>query len=77
MNQPNCPLSTKSIKTGIEAPNMNSIMERFFRTLRKEALDNVLLTGKSQVRSILDEYIAFYNSQRSHQGIPGTDPGAW
>jgi transposase InsO family protein len=39
-----------SIKTGVEAPNMNSIMERFFRTVRREALDNFLLTGKSQVR---------------------------
>jgi transposase InsO family protein len=58
-----------SIKTGVEAPNMNSIMERFFRTVRREALDNFLLTGKSQVRRILDEYIAFYNSQRPHQGI--------
>jgi transposase InsO family protein len=48
---------------------MNSIMERFFRTVRREALDNFLLTGKSQVRRILDEYIAFYNSQRPHQGI--------
>jgi len=58
-----------SIKTGVEAPNMNSIMERFFRTVRREALDNFLLTGKSQVRRILDEYIAFYNSQRPHQGL--------
>jgi transposase InsO family protein len=58
-----------SIKTDIEVPNMNSIMERFFRTVRREALDNLLLTGKSQVRRILDEYIAFYNSQRPHQGI--------
>ncbi len=58
-----------SIKTGVAAPNMNSIMERFFRTVRREALDNFLVTGKSQVRRILDEYIAFYNSQRPHQGI--------
>ena len=39
-----------SIKTGVEAPNMNSIMVRFFRTVRREALDNFLLIGKSQVR---------------------------
>jgi hypothetical protein len=37
--------------------------------VRREALDNFLLTGKRQVRRILDEYIAFYNSQRPHQGI--------
>jgi len=38
-----------SIKTGVEAPNMNSIMERFFNTVRREALDNFLLIGRSQI----------------------------
>jgi transposase InsO family protein len=59
-----------SVRTGgVEAPNMNSIMERFFRTVRREALDNFLLTGKSQVQRILAEYVAFYNRKRPHQGI--------
>ena len=58
-----------SIKTGVEAPNMNSIMERFFRTVRREALDNFLIIGRAQIETILEEYVAFYNSQRPHQGI--------
>jgi hypothetical protein len=44
-------------------------MERFFRTLGREVLDNFLLTGRSQIERILEEYIAFYNRQRPHQGI--------
>jgi hypothetical protein len=44
-------------------------MERLFRTVRREALDNFLLAGKNQVQRILDEFVAFYNSQRPHQGI--------
>jgi hypothetical protein len=48
---------------------MNSIMERFFRTVRREALDNFLLLGRSQIQGILEGYIAFYNTQRPHQGI--------
>ncbi len=58
-----------SVKTGVEAPNMNSIMERFFGSLRREALDNFLLIGRTQIETILEEYVAFYNSQRPHQGI--------
>jgi transposase InsO family protein len=58
-----------SIRTGVEAPTMNSIMERFLRTLRREALDNFPLIGRSQIKTILEEYVAFYNSQRPHQGI--------
>jgi hypothetical protein len=48
---------------------MNSIMERFFGSVRREALDNFLLIGRNQVQRILDEYVAFYNGQRPHQGI--------
>ena len=48
---------------------MNSIMERFFRTVKREALDNFLLLGRDQIQGILQEYVAFYNTQRPHQGI--------
>ena len=44
-------------------------MERFFGSLRREALDNYLLIGRSLIEEILEEYIAFYNNQRPHQGI--------
>jgi transposase InsO family protein len=44
-------------------------VERFFGSVRREALDNSLLIGKSQVERILEVYVAFYNSQRPHQGI--------
>ena len=57
------------IRTGVEAPNMNSVMERFFGSLRREALDNFLIIGRNHIETILKEYIAFYNSQRPHQGI--------
>ncbi len=58
-----------SIKTGVETPNMYGIMERFFRTVRREALYNFILTGRSQIQRILEEYITYYNTQRPHQGI--------
>ena len=37
--------------------------------MRREALDSFLPIGKSQVQRILEEYVAFYNGQRPHQGI--------
>ena len=58
-----------SVRTGVEAPNMNSIMERFSGSVRREALDNFLLIGRAQIEAILEEYVAFYNTQRPHQGI--------
>jgi hypothetical protein len=44
-------------------------MERFSMSVRREALDNFLLIGRSQIERILEEYIAFYNGQRPHQGF--------
>jgi len=58
-----------SVKTGVEAPNMNSIVERFFRSVRREALDNFLLIDKGRIQRILEEYVAFYDTQRPHQAI--------
>jgi hypothetical protein len=62
-------MTNDNLLWAVDAPNTNSIMERFFRTVRREALDKCLLTGKNQIERILDEYVAFYNSQRPHQGI--------
>jgi transposase InsO family protein len=58
-----------SVRTGVEAPNMNSTIERFFGSVRREALDNFLLIGRAQIEAILEEYVAFYNTQRPHQGF--------
>jgi hypothetical protein len=58
-----------SIDTAVEAANMNSIIERFFRTVGREALDNLLLLCRRQIQGILEEYVALYNTQRPHQGI--------
>jgi hypothetical protein len=58
-----------SAKTGEEVPNIKGVVERCFGSLRREALDNFLLIGRSQIEAILEERLAFYKSQRPHQGI--------
>jgi len=59
----------KSIKTSVEAPNMNALAERFVGSIRREALDYYLLLSEKQIEGILDEYVHYYNSKRPHQGI--------
>jgi len=44
-------------------------MERGFGSVRKETLNSFLIIGRAQIETILDEYVAFYNSRRPHQGI--------
>jgi hypothetical protein len=39
------------------------------RNVRREALDKFLLLGRDQIQGILEEYVAFHNTQRPHQRI--------
>jgi hypothetical protein len=56
----------KSIKTSVEALNMNAIAERFVGSVRREVLDFFILINEKQIQKILDEYISYYNSKRPH-----------
>jgi len=51
------------------APNMNAYVERLYGTIRREALDNFMLSSEKQVKLIVSEFVKSYNSQRVHQGI--------
>jgi len=67
----------RDVATSVKAPNMNSIAERFVRTVRNEALDNFIILNQGQLAKVLSEYVVFYNSMRPHQGIkaiPGKEP---
>ncbi len=57
------------IKTSVNAPNMNSIAERFIDSVRREILDHYIIINQNQLYSILKEYIEYYNAKRPHQGI--------
>jgi hypothetical protein len=68
------------LPTAPQAPRMNAYSERFVRTVRAECTDRMLITGERHLHVILSEYIAHYNSGRSHQGhdmglrAPDDDP---
>ncbi len=59
----------KEIKTSLNAPDMNSIAERFVGSVRRDALDYFLLFNERQIRNILKDYVSYYNNLRPHQGI--------
>jgi putative transposase len=57
------------IKTAVRAPNMNPIGERFVGSLRREALDHVLLFGEKHLGKVAGQYAVYFNKARPHQGI--------
>jgi len=66
------------LRTAVRAPRMNAICERLVGTLRREALERMLILDKAHLRAVLAEYQAHYNAARPHQGIgqhvPDDDP---
>jgi len=59
------------------APNAAAHIERLIGTLRWECLDRVWIWNEGHLRSVLNEFIVWYNHGRVHQGlngIPNPDP---
>jgi hypothetical protein len=48
---------------------MNATCERFLGSVRRECLDHVIILGEGHLRSILAEYVAYFDGARPHQGL--------
>jgi putative transposase len=64
----------KAVRSGIQMPRMNAIMERWVRTCRRELLDRTLIYNQRHLLHALREYERFYNLHRPHQGIANVRP---
>jgi putative transposase len=62
------------VKTGIQIPRMNAIMERWVRSCRAELLDRTLIVNQTHLLHALSEYEAFYNEHRPHRTLKGAAP---
>jgi transposase InsO family protein len=62
------------VLSGVRMPRMNSIMERWVQTCRRELLDRTLIWNQRHFLHALREFEQFYNGHRPHQGIANTRP---
>jgi hypothetical protein len=53
---------------------MNSIMERWVQTCRRELLDRTLIYNQRHLLHALRQFEQFYNGNRPHQGIANARP---
>jgi putative transposase len=54
-------LAADGIRTPVQAPNANSIAERWVGTVRRECLDQLLVVGCQQLIRVLRTYVEHYN----------------
>jgi transposase len=62
------------VLSGVQMPRMNSIMERWVQTCRRELLDRTLIWNHRHLLHALRESGQFCNGHRPHQGIANARP---
>jgi transposase InsO family protein len=62
-------LGIETVLTPVRAPRANAIAERVVRTLRTDCLDHVIALDERHLRTILAEYVAYYNTERPHRSL--------
>jgi transposase InsO family protein len=62
------------VRSGVQMPRMNAIIERWVRTCRRELLDRTLIWNQRHLQYALREFETFYNEHRAHQGIANARP---
>jgi transposase InsO family protein len=67
-------LGIRVIKTPVQAPRANAIMERWVGSCRREILDRTLLWNLPHLRRILTEYEDHYNRHRPHRTLQQASP---
>ena len=65
---------TETVICGIRIPRMNSIMERWVQTCRRELLDRTLVWNHTHLLHVLREFEVFANDHRPHRTLHGAAP---
>ena len=55
-------------------PNCNAFIERWNRSVREELLDHRIVFGERDLRSLLKEYVEYFNQNRPHQSLDQDSP---
>jgi transposase InsO family protein len=62
------------VRSAIQAPRMNSIMERRIGSCRRELLDRTLIWNQRHLMTVLREYEDFCNTRRPHRTLNQAAP---
>src|ERR687888_278947 len=51
-----------------QSPNLNAHCERFVRSIKEEALNQMLMLGERSLSYVIQQYLVHYHAKRNHQG---------
>jgi transposase InsO family protein len=58
-----------AIATPVQSPRANAVVERVIGTLRRECLDHVIVVNEQHLRSVLTNFVRYYNQDRPHRTL--------
>jgi transposase InsO family protein len=67
-------VGVRVVRSAVQAPRMNSIMERWIGSCRRELLDRTLLWNQRHLMGVLREYEDFHNTHRPHRTLNQAAP---
>ena len=60
-------IGARVVRSAVQAPRMNAIMERWIGSCWRELLDRTLIWNRRRLMTVLREYEDFYNEHRPHR----------
>jgi putative transposase len=51
------------------SPNLNAHCERFVRSIKGEALDQIVMLRERSLAYAIQQYLFYYHAERNHQGL--------
>ncbi len=64
----------KDTPTAPHSPWQNPLTERVIGTLRRECLDHLIILNERHLHDVLNEYIEYYNTSRTHLSLNKDSP---
>jgi Integrase core domain len=55
------------------SPTLNAHCERFVRSIKEEALNQMIMVGEAALRYVIPSYLTYYHHERNHQGLGNQD----
>ncbi|MHC4203581.1 MAG: integrase core domain-containing protein, partial [Planctomycetota bacterium] len=59
----------EAVKLPVRSPDLNCYAERFVKSIKSECLDHLILSSVKQLEYVIEQYCAYYNHERIHQGV--------
>ena len=68
-------LGMEPVRISFRSPWQNGVAERWVGSCRRELLNHVIVLNQQHLYRLLEEYILYYNEDRTHYSLNKDSPG--